>query len=405
MDKMEQKYENRPAVKAESNTEKKAGADKVALIAVFLGFIFVFALLILFLPKHEGELSPNERRILAAAPDASFSNILSGNFSKQTDTWLQDHFPGRTFFVSLYAYLNRFTGRNAVEKISLGAGSRLFTYPIEADDEVLQTNIGKVSGFAANNSLESKSFVIPTSGYMLEDALPGLHLEYHDGELIEAFSNGVAPGTESISAERVFRAYGDVSQLYYRTDHHLTMKGSYVSYRALAEALGLEPLDESAFKKTSYEFFGTSYGQSGLFLTPADTLEVWEAPYFDALAVTTIDGRTETPHEGPIDKSCLEEGVVDKYAAYLYSNHGITLIENPDAPEGTLMVMKDSYGNAIVPFLAAHYSRIVMIDVRSLYYSPVMPTPSELCQQYGVHDFLIIAGLDTVAEGTLDWLR
>ena len=115
-------------------------AAKKALIGVFCGFIAVFFLLILFLPKHEGELSPNERRILASRPDASFSNIISGGFSKQVDTWLQDHFPGRTFFVGLYSYLNRFTGRNPVESISLGRNSRLFTTPIADDGFTVNAN-------------------------------------------------------------------------------------------------------------------------------------------------------------------------------------------------------------------------------------------------------------------------
>ena len=87
------------------------------MIAAFMAVIVVFFLLICFLPKHEGELSPNERRMLAKAPDASLSSLISGNFATEVDTWLQDHFPARNFFVSLYSYLNRYTGRNATESI------------------------------------------------------------------------------------------------------------------------------------------------------------------------------------------------------------------------------------------------------------------------------------------------
>lgn len=386
-------------------TKKKASASTKALIAVFVGFIAVFSLLFVFLPKHEGELSPNERRILAPAPNASLSNIMSGGFSKEVDSWLQDHFPGRTFFVSLYSYLNRFTGRNAVENISLGSGERLFTSPIEVNDRVIETNVTKLNKFASENGLNARTYIIPTSGYMLESELPHPHLDYHDGEIISRFRTELGENYKAISAEEVLRAYGDVSELYYRTDHHLTMRGSYCSYCAIAEELGLTPLPESEFIKTSYEFFGTSYGQSGLFLTPADTLETWVGEYDKAVSVVTVDGSREETHTGMLDMSCLEDGVVDKYAAYLYSNHGITYITNDEVEEGTLLVLKDSYGNAIVPFLAAHYHTVIMIDTRTLYYSPSMKTPTELCEEYGVTDFVVIAGLDTVADGTLDWLR
>lgn len=386
-------------------TKKKASASTKALIAVFVGFIAVFSLLFVFLPKHEGELSPNERRILAPAPNASLSNIMSGGFSKEVDSWLQDHFPGRTFFVSLYSYLNRFTGRNPVEGVSLGRDARLFTTPIGVNDRVIETNVSKLKKFAEDNALNARTYIIPTSGYMLESELPHPHLDYHDGEIIDRFRTELGESYKAISAEEVLRAYGDASGLYYRTDHHLTMRGSYVSYCAIARELGLTPLSESEFTKTGYEFFGTSYGQSGLFLTPPDTLETWVGSYDKALSVVTVDGSREEEHTGSLDMSCLEDGVVDKYAAYLYSNHGITYITNDEAEGGTLLVLKDSYGNAIVPFLAAHYHTVIMIDTRTLYYSPSMKTPTELCVEYGVTDFVVIAGLDTVADGTLDWLR
>ena len=141
--------------------KKKASAVEIGLVALFVGFIAVFFLLILFLPKHEGELSPNERRTLAAAPDASLDNILSGGFSKQADTWMQDHFPARSFFVSVYAYLNRFTGRNPVEDISLGKNDRLFTAPVQGSDAAIEANIEKLNTFVEANGLKAYSFIIP----------------------------------------------------------------------------------------------------------------------------------------------------------------------------------------------------------------------------------------------------
>lgn len=383
----------------------RSSVPKVVIFGLFAAFIGVFFLLILFLPKREGELSPNERRILAKAPDASIDNIMHGGFSDQVDTWLQDHFPLRTAFVSLYSYANRYTGRNAVESVILGSDDRLINAPVEANDSAIDINIGKLTRFINGNGLNAYTYFIPTSGYMLESSLPNLHLEYHDGEIIDRFDEALKDSAETISARDLFNEYGDIGALYYKTDHHLTMEGSYLSYTEIAERLGLSPLPESEFTKTSYEFYGTSYGQSGLFNTPCDTLETWVGPYDEKLTVTISDGGEEKVYKGSLDMDCLEQDVVDKYAAYLYSNHGITKVVNDSVIDGTLLVLKDSFGNAIVPFLAAHYHTIIMIDVRSLYYSPSLPSPSELCEQFGIEDFLVITGLDTVAESTLDWLR
>lgn len=396
-------------LKPNLNTEDsgRLSAPKKVVFGLFVAFLAAFLLLILLLPKQK--VSPNERRYLSKTPDASMNNILSGGFSKQVDTWLQDHFPFRTAFVSLYSYANRYTGRNAVESVVLGSGNRLFNAPVKVDDEIIDGNIGKLSRFIANNELNAFTYFIPTSGYMLESELPKLHLEYHDGEILDRLETALAEEAEIIPVRSIFAEQSDTASLYYRTDHHLTMKGSYLSYVEIAKRLDLTPLPESEFTKTSYDFYGTTYGNSLLSGIPCDKLETWIAPYDESLAVTIVEAKSETVHRGSLDlerlRDDIKDDVIGKYAAYLYSNHGITRIENESVPDGTLLVLKDSYGNAIVPFLAAHYRTIIMVDVRDSYYQPSMPSPSKLCEEYGIKDFLVLTGLDTVAEGELTWLR
>lgn len=378
--------------------------QQLALVAVFIGIILTFFLLICFIPKHEGELSPNERRKLAEAPDASFSNIMNGGFSKEVDTWLEDHFPGRSFFVSLYSYLNRYTGRNVTESIIKGAGDRLFTAPVELNEATLAENGSRIKEFAEKNSLDTNLVIIPSSGYILEGDLPKLHREYADDRIIEGFANAAGENTALLPVKDIFSYSMNAEGLYYRTDHHLTMEGSYLLYSNLSESLGFTPVAAEEFLSTAYEFYGTSYGSSGLTLTKPDSLEVWTLPGDEYIYVATYDGANRMEHMGMIDETCLEDGVVDRYACYLYSNHGMTIIENPAVEEGTLLVLKDSYGNAIVPFLAHHYNKIIMIDVR--YYSSTLPMPSELVSEYGIKDFLVIYGTDSVqTTSDLGWLR
>ena len=181
-------------------------------------------------------------------------------------------------------------------------------------------------------------------------------------------------------------------------------------YQGLALRVGYDPLAALQQKPRFLVSVHVGDGRSGLFLTAPDTLETWVGPYDGGLTVRiiSVDGKgeeTETVHTGTLDAAQLADDVTDKYAAYLYSNHGITVIENPDCSEGTLVVVKDSYGNAIVPFLAAHYRTVVMLDLRNLYYSAGYPTPSELCERFGASDFVVITGLDTVSTGILNMLR
>lgn len=374
------------------------------LVAVFVAFLSVFFVLICLLPKHEGELSPNERRVLVTAPHASVDNILGGGFSEEVDAWLEDHFPARTFFVSVYSYINRLTGRNAVESIILGKNDRLFPAPVEIDEATVADNGSMVSEFILANGLNAYTAIIPSSGYMLKDELPALHLEYRDDEIVDLFEGGCGAHSTPIDLESFFKEQDDVGSLYYRTDHHLTMRGSYLLYTKIAETLGFTPVSESEFTKTSYDFYGTSYGGSGLYLTKPDALETWLLPQDPAIEVTTIDGSIVTDHSGTVDHACLKDGVVDKYAAYLYSNHGYTSIVNPNVESGVLLVLKDSYGNAIVPFLTSHYHEIIMLDVR--YFSSSMELPSETVERLGITDMLVVYGIDSAATlRELAWLR
>ena len=59
----------------------------------------------------------------------------------------------------------------------------------------------------------------------------------------------------------------------------------------------------------------------------------------------------------------LRASVSNKYMAFLCGDTPICVIETA-AEGGTCVVVKESYGNAFVPFLTEHYSRVIAIDAR-----------------------------------------
>lgn len=194
-------------IKVKRGTRNTVGSANKLLIVLFAGFISVFFLLIMFLPKHEGELSPNERRVLASAPNTSLGNILSGKFSGEVDTWMEDHFPARNAFVSIYSHMNLYSGRSIVEKVTLGKNNRLFSAPVQRDDETMKTNAEKISGFITENDLNAFTFIIPSAGYMLPEELPAVHREYADGQIIDALNSvyGLRNCAKSIFARQCFQ--------------------------------------------------------------------------------------------------------------------------------------------------------------------------------------------------------
>lgn len=382
---------------------KKAKAKKadIALIIAFCAALGALFLLLIVLPKHAGELSQLEFRSLANYPFRGKSaqtivgEFAKGEAAKNVDSFLEDHFPGRSFFIALNSYSTRLSGRNADQGVVKGRGGRLFDAPIEMDLAQTDKNIAKIDEFAEANGLDSYIVIVPSAAVECVNTLPALHLDYHDDELIAHVKETSA--SKVIDLLQVYSFEKDKESLFYRTDHHWTMAGAYLCYVKLCEQMGLTPVPREYFAVEKYEFYGSFYREAGLWLTKPDTLEVWRNGFLDGASVTIGCGDTAVDHTGVYDDEKLQPDQVDKYAAYLYSNNAVTIIDNPGGNGETLMIVKDSYGNAIAPLFAVNFSKVIMIDTR-YYRDPKLPTPSELAAEYGAAKLLVVFGSDTMVS-------
>ena len=381
---------------------EKPNTAKLLTVIVFACAIGALFLLMLFLPKKTGELSPLEFRVLADypwRPDGTAldsgklaKNIFKGKFSEDVDSFLEDHFPARGFFIALDSYYLRLTGRNADQSVVKGKNGRLFDSASKPDMERLSENVDKIESFAAANGLETVYLIVPTSAAVVKDELPALSLEYHDDEIIASIRERGLCAPDLIA----LLSGDDAGSLLYRTDHHWTMEGAYRCYEAACAELELTPVSRDAFTVESYDFYGSYYRKAGLWSIKPDTLEIWRAPELDSASVTLGFGPGAVTHTGVYDAEKLQKGEVDRYAAYLYSNNGLTIVEMPEGNGETLMILKDSFGNSIAPLFAMNYSRIIMVDTR--YYKALLPFPSELVSEYGVTKLLVVLGTDSAAS-------
>jgi hypothetical protein len=61
---------------------------------------------------------------------------------------------------------------------------------------------------------------------------------------------------------------------------------------------------------------------------------------------------------------CIDTSYTN-YLGFLMGDNGYTVINVPENPQDmTCLVIKDSYGNAFVPYLTEHYGNIVVVDPR-----------------------------------------
>lgn len=368
-------------------------------IAIFGVFTLSMTGILLF--SQDRDSSENEKRYLAQRPELSLTAFLSGMFQSDLDSWTEDQFPLRDAYVGLNAYWTLASGRNAVQDIYYCKDGYLINAPKTQDLSTFQTNLNNFNTFSGQINIPSELILVPSTGYLKEDLLPKGHLPYLDDDAFQAAEatlsnvkfydfreNLLSPSTGN--PDFSFYPDGETPPVCYRTDHHLTAAGNAVLYRAYLQAKGMVPV-EHVF--SSHDgFYGTTWSGSGYWGTEADTIETWDEP--KNITVTVTD-REKDPvvHDSIFFPAHLEE--TDKYPVYLDGNHTLVKIENPDAPEGTLLILKDSYAHCFTAFLAEHYRTIYMIDLR--YYRDSV---SDFIEANDIDQLLYFYGVDTLLTDT-----
>ncbi|MBR2715746.1 MAG: hypothetical protein IKB73_06060, partial [Ruminococcus sp.] len=221
----------------------------------------------------------------------------------------------------------------------------------------------------------------------------------HFDKIADTFSNSIV---EFVDVRDSFKsAYDGGTQVYYKTDHHWTTQGAYIAYTHLGDALGFKPYNKSNYEITEHEgFYGTTYSSSGYWFTKPDTIELWKCNALNDYTVTINDGGKTTESSSLFFTDHLKED--DKYPVYLDGNHPYTCIKNNTIKsDEKLLVIKDSFAHSLVPFLADHYSEIVMIDLR--YYKEDV---SKLIESEKFDQMLFLYSIDNLATDTnVSWLK
>ncbi len=364
---------------------------------VFLAVTFSLSVMFFALPKKD--FSIMEKRYLAETPDFSLGNLLSGELVKEIDGdsasgktgYVADHFPMRSFFKGFNAYYNLSFGNTADSDFYFAKDGFIITKPYNVDR--LNTNIKVINSFGEDMSVTVG--IVPSAGYVLEDKLPQNHISYSDSEVYAKLKAELGESITYCDLEKVMKELYEGGEVpYYKTDHHWTTPAAFEAYKTVATVMGKTPAEESGFNKTPYEnFYGTTYSSSGYFLSDPDTLEVWESKEEKAVTVEIYEGGEVTAYGSMYFLEHLKEP--DMYPVFLDGNHSLVKIKNPEAEGGKLLVVKDSYAHALVPFLAENYSEIVMIDLR--YYKENV---SHLCEREGITDALVLYSISNFCTDT-----
>ena len=415
---------------------KARGIQKIlCLVAVVLFVVPLFALGVTSLVDKDKTVSEKENRALKARPAFTFQALFNGSFTKNFEEYYADTFPLRDFFLSvnqkLSNVLTQAAGKNDLVLIEKEGkddfGGEALTK--EPKKDVTQEQETKAPYQPQVNDDE-----VYENGYILIDKDRKAALEIYgiDKTKIRKYTDVVNRLAQKLSAQKIYAllaptatefyspedyhtgnrsqkagiayAYEQFKQpnlkgvdavssigmhldeyLYFRTDHHWTARGAYYAYSAFCQAAGLEPVPLNALKSGRIEDFVGSmyrYTNADVLKDNPDYLEYFlprrqaEGEYYDNASMKNGHHLTIVSTKVNAD---------NKYLAFIQGDTPLSKIVTDQKNGKKILVIKDSFGNALVPFLTDNYEEIYVLDPRN-----IETDLSAFVKEHGIQDVLLI---------------
>lgn len=314
------------------------------------------------------KFSEKENRVLASKPALNYSQIISGRYEQKYESYVNDQFIFRDFWITLKASADRFLGKVESNGVLLGRKRHLIEKFDTPSEKTVKTTTDAMISFAKNHSdIDQYALIAPNAVSVLSHYLPANAPVADQNKYLDQLEKTLNDsGIQFVDVRKTLKEHKD-EDLYYYTDHHWTTKAAYYAFRTLGKELSIDT-GKYKYKRTpvSFSFQGTLSAKSGFLSGKKEELDVYLPEDEDEVpksVVNYVDEQKKSASFYATDKLKTR----DKYAIFFNGNHSEVRISTAVKNEETLLIFKDSYANSLIPFLAPYYHTIIMIDPRYYY--------------------------------------
>jgi hypothetical protein len=278
---------------------------------------------------------------------------------------VEDQFPFRTAWIQVKSLSDRILGKTESNGIFLAKKGYLIENFTEPDADRYAELIETLDDFVGTHgTLKQYMLIAPTAVNIYADKLPLFAVAGdQDAYLDQLKDDALNAGITFIDVRDAFREATD-TQLFYKTDHHWTTDGAYVAFQQFAEKAGLDISGTSYDRlQVTNSFSGTMTASSGFRMAETENIYVY-------LPQNGVDYTVNYVSEAETTASFYDSAnlsIRDKYTVFMNGNHPLVKIQTTANSGRTLLVLKDSYANCFVPFLAEYYDKILVVDPRYYY--------------------------------------
>lgn len=422
----EEKNEDAPEGRKNSSIKSKELKNSLfggRIIKLFCFMLILFGgmLVSLIIPLRP-KVSELEKRELTKFPKLTAETLVSGGFFDGVNTWFADTFPFRESLISLNKSVQGIYIGSSDTQI-VGTVETGDDIPDASEATVTESEKPKTDTAAEDKKKEKKEIpvidakgeaqtfgavllegdsafeyyyfyqktadiysaavneaasdlagqvnvydmIVPTSmGITLPDSLRDTVGSQDQEKGISYMYASMNDNVKKVDIYRRLMEHRD-EYIYFRTDHHWTALGAYYAYEQFAEDSGKQPISLSEYNERTFEgFLGSFYSatdQSSALEANPDTVIAYDPKIDVTVTITDQDGNT---FEWFLVSDVSDYGSGAKYSTFIGGDNPFTVIRNNDLHDGSsIAVVKESFGNAFVPFLAEHYETVYVIDYRS----------------------------------------
>ena len=420
---------------------------------VWVVAVMMSAFVVVFCVLPRSTYSELEKRDLRKFPEFSWASLFGGNFTAEVSNWFSDSEPFRDVFMTGSMKLKSLQAFKTKSSVTFHAAQELTETVTDTMPEVEalgdQRDIAEFhSNVDANAKMESagvivvgnapnaralmafknknkgeKSFAKVVNSYR-QAFSPEVNVycmviptavEYYCPASAESCSQPEFPVLTELyalidSAVQVVDLYMVLGEhvdedIYLRTDHHWSPLGAYYAARQFAMVAGVKVPELADFESHAMkDYVGSMFGFSKditvkkspedfVYYTPCEVQYATTYIKYDLDEDFQIVGE-EQPHQGPFFVEV--SGTGSAYCTFMGSDARITQVKTDSDCPRRLLVMKDSFGNAIPGYLFGSFEEVHVIDFRYFTYNI-----KDYVTEHGITDILMANNISHVCSGAI----
>ena len=448
--------------KREYMQRKAQRFSKTIGVSLLSGVVVVLAVVLLLAPRST--ISYEENRLLAEKPKFSLTSLLDGSYTSGWSEYYNDTVPFRSKLKKTISAMMQWTGVQSEEDtVFFGNVSQVkkkTTTPVATTESVETTIAVAAAGSDETNTepavtttvvtttedpndepaaeigegiiLDHKravcvyggsfsvgqdyaetlnayqqdlgsdvqvySLVAPTavSYYLPEEYANYTASETENIDNINSYLNGVKP----VDAYNALKPH-TAEAIYARTDHHWLPLGAYYAAEAFAKVADVPFASLSDYDTaTKKDYVGSmyTYTESAVLLDNPE-----EFTYYipkNKYKTTYYSTSFTDPTEGDLLMNLDGYDNSMYYLVFMGGDDKITHVETDCKNGRTLVIFKDSYGNALVPCLTSSFENIYVCDMRYFELNAI-----DFCKQVGCTDLLFAMNTFSATGGNESYLE